>query len=208
MLQYTIIDNIKERLSTRMFVDTGMGDSPSVNQQSVSINLISISATQIEEWMNAHLQLIYELPLLYPHPILNAVAEKLIMADILVSVYEGNVGLGGDSGYISNLKQSALDLFQSLFIGTGITIVGATPTPQNAAGQQQLQARFIPLPNETVKTSIGMGTDLWLQTETPQSYYIGDKNEKENGVQKKDRSRVYIDFYDDRYTQNRGSYRV
>lgn len=208
MLRYTIIDNIKERLSTRMFVDTGMGDLPSGLQQTVSVNLISISAAQIEEWMDAHLQLLYELPLQTQHPILNAVAEKLIMADILVSVYEGSVAIGGDNGYISNLKQSALDLFQSLFIGTGITIIGATATPQNSPGQQQLQARFIPLPNETVKTSIGMGTDLWLQTETPQSYYIGDKKESENGITRSDRSRISIDFYEDRYTYNRGSYPV
>lgn len=205
MLYYTLIDNIKERLATRMFIDTGMGDIPSGLQQSVSVNLISISAAQIEEWMNAHLQLIYEMPLLYPHPILNAVAEKLIMADILVSVYEGSVAMGGDNGYIGNLKQSALDLFQSLFIGTGITIIGATATPQNNPNQQQLQARFIPLPNEIVKTSIGMGTDLWLQTETPQSYYIGDKKESEDGVSRRDRSRVSIDFYGDHYSD---SYRV
>ena len=205
MLYYTIIDNIKERLSTRVYIDTGLGDMPTGIQQTISINLISISAGQIEEWMNAHLQLIYDLPLLFPHAILNAVAEKLIMADILTSVYEGNVGLGGDNNYISTIKQSALDLFQSLFTGTGITIIGATATPQNSPGQQQLQARFIPLLKETVKTSIGLGTDLWNITETPQSYYIGDKAENEDGIIRKDRSRVSIDFYSDKYYQD--SYR-
>lgn len=199
MLYYTIIDNIKERLSTRVYIDTGLGDVPTGLQQTVSINLISISAGQIEEWMNAHLQLIYELPLLYPHAILNAVAEKLIMADILTSVYEGNVGLSGDNNYITVLKQSALDLFQSLFAGTGITIIGATATPQNSPGQQQLQSRFIPLPKETVKTSIGLGTDLWNTTETPQSFYIGDKRENESGVNRRDRNRASIDFYDSSY---------
>ena len=207
MLNYTVIDNIKERLSTRVYIDTGLGDMPTGIQQTVSINLISISASQIEEWMNAHLQLIYDLPLLFPHAILNAVAEKLIMADILTSVYEGNVGLGGDNNYISTIKQSALDLFQSLFIGTGITIIGATATPQNSPNQQQLQARFIPLPKEIVKTSIGLGTDLWNSTETLQGYYIGDKRENENGVRRKDRSRVAIDFYSDIYTPFGDSYR-
>ena len=205
MLYYTIIDNIKERLSTRVYIDTGLNDVPTGIQQTISINLISISAGQIEEWMDAHLQLIYDLPLLFPHAILNAVAEKLIMADILTSVYEGNVGLGSDNNYISTIKQSALDLFQSLFTGTGITIIGSTSTPQNSPNQQQLQARFIPLPKEIVKTSIGLGTDLWNTTETPQSYYLGDKAANESGVTRKDRSLVFIDFYGDSYRQD--SYR-
>lgn len=208
MLDYTIVDNIKERLATRVFIDTGLGDAPSGLQQTISINLISISANQIEEWMNAHLQLIYNLPLLFPHAILNAVAEKLIMADILTSVYEGNVGLGGDNNYISILKQAALDLFQSLFSGTGITIIGATATLQNSPNQQQLQVRFIPLPNEIVKTSIGLGTDLWNTTETPESYYIGEKDKNEDGsVVRNNRSRVPIDFYDNSPNRYGDSYR-
>jgi hypothetical protein len=95
-------------------------------------------------------------------------------------------------------------------MGTGINIAGATPTPQNNPNQNQLQARFIPLAGEILKTSIGIeGQDLqlWQTTETPQSYYIGDQNKTNSDVQSTNRSRVKIDFYEDRYSDAGRSYR-
>jgi hypothetical protein len=205
MLNYTVLDNIKERLQTRMFVDTtGTGTVSSIGgQQVISYNLMMLSAGQVEEWMDSYLRLLYTIPLQQPHPILNAVAEKLIISDILSNYYEGTVGLSNDQGLGNTSRQQALDLFQSLFMGTGIIIVGAAAVPQNNPNQQQLQVRFIPLIGETLNTSIGaegQDTQLWNTTETPQGYYVGRKSDfSDDSINTVDRSRTMIDFYHDRY---------
>lgn len=211
MLKYTDITDIKEVLAPRLAIDDGGSPVPTIGgQQSVSYRVVERIGYEIEEWMDAHLRLIYEMPLLEEHYILKNIAKKLVISDLMFYYFEGTTQLSGDSNVMASSRLAALDLFQSLFMGTGIVIAGATPTPQNQAGQQQLQARFIPLAGEILKTSIGIeGQDLqlWQTTETPQSYYIGDQNKTNSDVESLNRSRVKIDFYEDRYTNQSGSYR-
>lgn len=212
MLKYTDISDIKEVLAPRLAIDDGLGTPvPTIGgQQTVTYRTVERIGLEVEEWMDSHLRLIYEMPLLYDHYILKNIAKKLVISDLMFYYFEGTTQLSGDSNVMATSRLAALDLFQSLFMGTGIVIAGATPTPQNNPGQQQLQARFIPLAGEILKPSIGVeGQDvqLWLNTETPQSYYIGDQNKTNQGVSSTDRSRVKIDFYEDRYTNQSGSYR-
>lgn len=212
MLKYTDITDIKEVLSPRLAIDDGLGTIvPSIGGQNiVSYRTVERIGNEVEEWMDSHLRLIYEMPLLQSHYILQNIAKKLVISDLMFYYFEGQIQLSGDSGVTSASRQAALDLFQSLFIGTGIVIAGATPMPQNNPNQQQLQARFIPLAGETLKQSIGIegqDTQLWLNTETPQSYYLGNQSKSDPDVQSYDRSRVKIDFYEDRYDQYKGSYR-
>lgn len=212
MLKYTDITDIKEVLAPRLAIDDNSGiPVPSIGgQQTVTYRTVERIGLEVEEWMDSHLRLIYEMPLLQEHYILKNIAKKLVISDLMFYYFEGQVQLSGDSNVMASSRLAALDLFQSLFMGTGIVIAGATATPQNQAGQQQLQARFIPLAGEILKTSIGIeGQDLQLftTTETPQSYYIGEQNKTDPNVQSYDRSRVKIDFYEDRYTNQAGSYR-
>lgn len=211
MLKYVDITDIKEVLAPRLAIDDGGVVVPSIGgQQTVTYRTVERIGFEIEEWMDAHLRLIYEMPLLLDHYILKNIAKKLVISDLMFYYFEGQVQLSGDSNVTSAARLAGLDLFQSLFMGTGIVIAGATPTPQNNPNQNQLQARFIPLAGEVLKTSIGIeGQDLqlWQTTETPQSYYIGDQNKTDPNVQSRDRSRIKIDFYEDRYTNQGGSYR-
>jgi hypothetical protein len=212
MLKYTNISDIKEVLAPRLAIDDNSGVVvPTIGgQQTVSYRVVERIGYEIEEWMDSHLRLIYEMPLLQEHYILKNIAKKLVISDLMFYYFEGQVQLSGDSNVMASSRLAALDLFQSLFMGTGIVIPGATPTPQNNPNQNQLQARFIPLAGEILKTSIGIeGQDLqlWQTTETPQSYYIGEQNKTDPNVQSYDRSRVKIDFYEDRYTDAGRSYR-
>lgn len=212
MLKYTDITDIKEVLAPRLAIDDNSGVVvPTIGgQQTVTYRTVERIGLEVEEWMDSHLRLIYEMPLLQEHYILKNIAKKLVISDLMFYYFEGQVQLSGDSNVMASSRLAALDLFQSLFMGTGIVIAGATATPQNQAGQQQLQARFIPLAGEILKTSIGIeGQDLQLftTTETPQSYYIGEQNKTDPNVQSYDRSRVKIDFYEDRYTDAGRSYR-
>lgn len=212
MLKYVDITDIKEVLAPRLAIDDGLGTIvPSIGGQNiVSYRTVERIGNEVEEWMNSHLRLIYEMPLLQSHYILQNIAKKLVISDLMFYYFEGQVQLSNDNNVMASARLAALDLFQSLFMGTGIVIAGSTATPQNNAGQQQLQARFIPLAGEILKTSIGIeGQDLqlWATTETTQSYYIGDQNKTDPNVQSRDRSRVKIDFYEDRYTNQGGSYR-
>ena len=211
MLKYTDITDIKEVLAPRLAIDDNSGiPVPSIGgQQIVTYRTVERIGLEVEEWMDSHLRLIYEMPLLQEHYILKNIAKKLVISDLMFYYFEGTTQLSGDSNVMASSRLAALDLFQSLFMGTGIVIAGATPIPVNTPNQQ-LQARFIPLAGETLKTSIGIEgqeTQLWLTTDTPQSYYIGDQSKSNPDVQSYDRSRVKIDFYEDRYDQYRGSYR-
>lgn len=203
MLNYTNISDIKEVLAPRLSIDDSVTPTISLGgQQSVKYTTVEQIAYEVEEYMDSHLRLIYEMPLLQPHFILSNIAKKLVIADLMLYYFEGNSQLSGDQNVLANSRLAALDLFQSLFMGTGIIIAGATPVPQNVAGQQQLQVRFIPLAGEILKTSIGIdGQDLqlWNSTESLQGYYIGKKEEDRQGLVTKDRSRVKIDFYGERY---------
>ncbi len=211
MLKYTDIDDIREVLAPRLAIADSPTPVPTIGGQNVvSYRVVERIGYEVEEWMDAHLRLIYEMPLVNDHYILKNIAKKLVIADLMFYYFEGAIQLSGDSNVLASSRLAGLDLFQSLFMGTGITIAGATPIPQNNPGQQQLQTRFIPLAGETLKPSIGIegqDTQLWLNTETPQSYYIGDQNKTNSGVESNDRSRVKIDFYEDRYTYQSGSYR-
>jgi len=211
MLKYTDLTDIKEVLAPRLSIDDGVTPlQPQIGgQQIVSYRTVERIGFEVEEWMDSYLRLIYEMPLVQEHYILKNIAKKLVIADLMFYYFEGAVQLSNDSNVLASARLAALDLFQSLFIGTGIIIAGATPMPSNTPNQQ-LQARFIPLAGETLKTSIGIegqDTQLWLTTDTPQSYYIGDQSKSNPDVQSYDRSRVKIDFYEDRYDQYRGSYR-
>lgn len=211
MLKYTDLTDIKEVLAPRLTIDDGVTPvQPQIGgQQIVTYRTVERIGLEVEEWMDSYLRLIYEMPLVQPHYILQNIAKKLIIADLMFYYFEGSVQLSNDSNVLATSRIAALDLFQSLFVGTGIVIAGATSMPSNTPNQQ-LQARFIPLAGETLKTSIGVEgqeTQLWLTTDTPQSYYIGDQSKSNPDVQSYDRSRVKIDFYEDRYSNQGGSYR-
>lgn len=204
-MRYTTLENIKQRLVGRLGVNsTPTLGSNVLGTQQVSNDLISTIADQIDETIDSYLQMIYELPLLNNHPILAGIAEKLIVSELMSVYYEGNsTGLTGDPGFGSIIRKQALDTLQSLFMGTGVLVLGAEAVPTNGQDTNQLAARFIPLRGEKLKNMIGIdpnneGTpinELWASTPTDVTYYRGDKSEFERGINRKDRSQSVIDFY-------------
>lgn len=158
MAKYTNLNNITLRLQGRLtFSSSSSPFTPTIGSQDINSSLVDLIVEQVEDWLDSFLGLIYELPLIGSHSLLNGVAEKLVISEILLTYYENllDPSQGSDKGFGATLRQQALATFQSLFNGTGIIIPEINSNISNAPGNIQLQSRFIPLPGERLKTYIG-----------------------------------------------------
>jgi len=183
--KYTDINNINLRLEGRLtHTASSSFYTPSIGSQDITPDLIDLIVEQVENWIDSFLGLIYELPLVNTHALLNGVAEKLAISEILTTYYEGVIDpiQGSDKGFGAVLRRQALSTFQGLFVGTGIFIPEADQTAQNIPSSSQLQAKFIPLRGETLKTFIGYDSDgdgipdnnLWSDGSLTSSIYISN----------------------------------
>jgi hypothetical protein len=140
--------------------------------------------------------MIYELPLINPHPYLTDIVEKLIIAEIYLSYFPtSSESPENNDSFSSVMRQSALNNFQALFNGLGIFVPGST-NPENQIQNDELRAQMqnkpIILMGEKIKSYIGYDydgdnladTDLFkLNGNISPSFYVaGDKENTNEGV--------------------------
>jgi hypothetical protein len=160
----------------------------------IGTEVIVMTAESIEEFIDAYLGMVYEMPLKVKHPYLNEIVEKLIVADVY-QVYFPSQSEGGEGdSYPTVLRQQSLNEFQGLFDGLGIFIPGSTNSSnqvQNDETRQQMQSKAMLLPGERLKQYIGYDydgdsisdTDLFkLNSNVAPSFYTtGDFDDLEGG---------------------------
>lgn len=163
-LKYASIDNIAKRLSSRIKVIQNPA-SPILGMTGTSIGteLIELTAEALEEFIDCYLSMVYIMPLRHRHPYLNAIVEKLIVADVYALYFPSQTETpeAGES-FPNVLRQQAINEFQGLFDGLGIFIPGSTNSSnsiQNDENRQQLQAKAMILPGELLKSYIGYDFD-------------------------------------------------
>lgn len=195
MLKYASIQNIAHRLSSRIKVMTTPGSQVlGMTGTTVGTELIEMTAEAIEEFADCYLGMIYELPLQNRHPYLNAIIEKIIVADVYTLYFPSQSESSEGDSYPSSLRQQALNEFQGLFDGLGIFIPGSTNSSnaiQNDENKTQMQSKAMLLPGETLKKYIGYDydgdnvadTDLFkLNSNVAPSFYTtGDLDNLEVG---------------------------
>lgn len=194
-LKYASIENITTRLSARIKVVTSPGSQIlGMTGSTIGTEAIYMTAESIEEFIDAYLGMVYEMPLQTRHPYLNAIVEKLIVADVY-QVYFPSQSEGGEGDtYSGMLRQQSLNEFQGLFDGLGIFIPGSVNSSnsvQNDESRQQMQSKAMILPGETLKRYIGYDydgdnvadTDLFkLNSNVAPSFYTtGDFEDAEGG---------------------------
>lgn len=195
MLKYASITNITRRLAPRIKVVTSPASQVlGITGSSIGTEEIEFTAAAIEEFIDGYLGMVYEMPLQVNHPYLNAIAEKLIVADVYQMYFPSQSEGGEGDSYPSVLRQQSLNEFQGLFDGLGIFIPGSTNASnqvQNDEGKQQMQSKAMLLPGEKIKPYIGYDydgdsisdTDLFkLNSNVAPSFYTtGDFDDMEGG---------------------------
>lgn len=164
MLKYATIANIAKRLSSRITVVTNTSNPVlGITGTAIGTELIELTGEAIEEFVDAYLGMVYEMPLKRNHPYLNASVEKLIVADVYLMYFPSqSEGADGSDSFAGVLRQQALNELQGLFDGLGIFIPGSSNSSnsvQNDENRTQMQAKAMILPGEVVKPHIGYDYD-------------------------------------------------
>lgn len=197
-LKYASVDNIAKRMSPRINVEISNTNSQvmGITGTSIGTELITLSGESIEEFVDIFLGMIYEMPLKLPHPFLNSIVEKMIVAEVY-SYYFPTAGETNEATefFPQAMRQQALDEFQILFDGLGIFVPGssnASTQLQNDETKQQQAVKVLLLAGETVKPYIGYDfngdsvsdTDLFkLNANVQPSFYTtGDFEDLEGGA--------------------------
>lgn len=220
-MKYASLENIEKRLLGRLSFsssdDVGLGG---VSGTIVDTELVEMIIESTEDFVDLYLGMIYVLPLKNRHPYLNAIVEKMVVAEIYTT-YFPTIGEGSTNtdSFASTLRLNALNEFQSLFNGLGIFIPGSnleTNSLQNDENRSQMVNKAIILPGEELKKYIGydvdgdniVDSDLFkMNTNTSPSFYttglfdhIGENESVINGVRVKPltgffKNNVDIDFW-------------
>ncbi|GAA6622896.1 hypothetical protein [Scytonema sp. NUACC26] len=172
---YCTKEGIARRLRGKLNVQTNPIAAPPYSQTIPSIKVDDELTDQLiyekEQFLNLILTQLYEMPLIYGHPILAEIVECLVVSELIKIHYTGSgmSQMGGDvSGAGVDMRQHAYAMLQMLTHGINIMIPGQPPA-QMIPGVTQPQPIF--LPGETVRLNYQMN-DLVTNSAT----YIERRN--------------------------------
>ena len=87
-MKYARIEAIIKRLAGRVeVIDQANLDIFGVTGAKIGTDLVYLLGDGIEEMMDMYLGMVYYLPLEYSHPFLSAIAEKLICAEVYLTLF-------------------------------------------------------------------------------------------------------------------------
>jgi phage gp36-like protein len=152
-IKYTSIDSIRRRLRSRLKVDFLGIPSPYTNQEIATKSIDDETILDViednEAYLDYFLSLVYVLPLLHKHRILQTCVDSLVIAD-LMSIHFTNFSENTDgSKYGVGNRNQAIQIIKQLTFGLNISL----DLPNESSTNPYVYNQAIILPNETLVTS-------------------------------------------------------
>ena len=150
---YTAIENIQRRLRSRLKVDFFSIPSPYTNQEiatkAVDDDTILMVIEDAEAYLDNFLSLVYVLPLINKHRILQTAVDSLVIAD-LMSIHFSNFSENTDgSKYGVGNRNQAIQIIKQLTFGLNISL----DLPNESGSNPYVYNQAIILPGESLITS-------------------------------------------------------
>lgn len=150
---YTNISSIQRRLRSRLKIDFFNIPSPFANQEIASKAVDDLTILDViednEEYLNNFLSLVYVLPLVNKHRILQTAVDSLVIAD-LMSIHFSNFSENTDgSKYGVGNRNQAIQIIKQLTFGLNISL----DLPNESGSNPYVYNQAIILPGETLITS-------------------------------------------------------
>lgn len=151
--RYTNIESIRRRLRSRLKIDFLGIPSPYSNQEIATKSLDDETLIDViednEAYLDNFLSLVYVLPLINKHRILQTCVDSLVIAD-LMSIHFTNFSENTDgSKYGVGNRNQAIQIIKQLTFGLNITL----DLPNESATNPYVYNQAIILPGETLVTS-------------------------------------------------------
>lgn len=152
-IKYTSIDSIRRRLRSRLKIDFFNIPNPYTNQEiatkSIDDEVILDVVEDAEAYLDNFLSLVYILPLLNKHRILQTCVDSLVIAD-LMSIHFTNFSENTDgSKYGVGNRNQAIQIIKQLTFGLNITL----DLPNESGTNPYVYNQAIMLPGESLVTS-------------------------------------------------------
>lgn len=152
-IQYTSIESIRRRLRSRLKIDFLGIPSPYQNQEIATKSIEDSTILDViednESYLDNFLSLVYVLPLINKHRILQTCVDSLVIAD-LMSIHFSNFNENTDSSkYGIGNRNQAIQIIKQLTFGLNITL----DLPNESGTNPYVYNQAIILPGETLVTS-------------------------------------------------------
>lgn len=151
--RYTNIESIRRRLRSRLRIDFLGVPNPYQNQEIATKAVDDETLLDViqdnEEYLDNFLSLVYVLPLINKHRILQTCVDSLVIAD-LMSIHFSNFSENTDgSKYGVGNRNQAIQIIKQLTFGLNISL----DLPNESATNPYVYNQAIILPGETLITS-------------------------------------------------------
>lgn len=152
-IKYTSVDSIRRRLRSRLKVDFLGVPSPYTNQEIATKSLDDETILDVvednESYLDNFLSLVYVLPLLNKHRILQTCVDSLVIAD-LMSIHFTNFSENTDgSKYGVGNRNQAIQIIKQLTFGLNVSL----DLPNEGGTNPYVYNQAIMLPGENLVTS-------------------------------------------------------
>ena len=152
-IKYTSVESIQRRLRSRLKIDFFSIPSPYSNQEIVSKSIDDSTILDViedcESYLDNFLSLVYVLPLLNKHRILQTAVDSLVIAD-LMSIHFSNFSENTDgSKYGVGNRNQAIQIIKQLTFGLNISL----DLPNESGSNPYVYNQAIILPGEVLITS-------------------------------------------------------
>lgn len=152
-IKYTTISSIQRRLRSRLKVDFFSIPSPYINQEiatkSIDDEVILDVIEDNENYLDNFLSLVYILPLINKHRILQTCVDSLVIAD-LMSIHFSNFSENADgSKYGIGNRNQAIQIIKQLTFGLNVSL----DIPNESSTNPYVYNQAIILPGESLITS-------------------------------------------------------
>ena len=151
--RYTNVDSIRRRLRSRLKIDFLGLPNPYQNQEiatkSIDDEVILDVLEDAESYLDNFLSLVYVLPLINKHRILQTAVDSLVIAD-LMSIHFSNFSENTDgSKYGVGNRNQAIQIIKQLTFGLNISL----DLPNESGSNPYVYNQAIILPGESLITS-------------------------------------------------------